>query len=590
MVLNIVALCLVLAITFMHSVFGLYSGVIHVCCCILAALVAFGFFEPLTLLLTKEAGLHPAYTEPCCLLLLFVVTLIVLRTAADNLLRGNVQLPQYVDTGGAIVLGFIGAEIVVGVLVISVLMLPLGGRVMGFSRYERDPEARDENNLARFNRNRIWLMPDEFTVGLVRLISGGSMRAATPLAAVYPSFTDWVFYTGNTVQWESSPGVYRDRSDGTSGLRVEKWWEQTDPVVGRYRKDVPDKDNKNPPYAEHTFRPVAGMKLVGVRLRLLPSSADRDRNRRLHLFRPTMIRLVGDEHGRPGHAIPRIIAGADKNLGDKPRIVDIDNNFSIDGDAELTIDVYFEVGEDFTPRFVEYRRRARAAISESERLKKAPAALAAPAAAAATGTPAAGDQAARGATRFIDFIESGSGDNTQLPVRLASSKLRGADAEVVGKQLKSGRIMGDRATLERTESGDTAVEQFAVPEGWRLCQIRYRPKKALTVAGQVFNYVARTVNQYYAVDSSGDKHLLCGYFAIVKRGGKAYIELFYTGEPDSPAYRGMLDFKEIKPSELTGSDDSELGLLFFIPPGRSVLGVENQAGEGVSGLNFRMGE
>jgi hypothetical protein len=587
--LNIVVLCLILAITFMHSIFGLYSGVIHVCCCILAALVAFGFFEPLTLLLTREAGLHPAYTEPCCLLLLFVVTLIVLRSAADNLLRGNVQLPQYLDTGGAIVLGFIGAEIVVGVLVISVLMLPLGGRVMGFSRFERDPESRDENNLARFERNSVWLMPDEFTVGLVRQISGGSLRATTPLAAVYPSFTEWVFYSGNTVQWESSPGVHRDRSDGTTGLRVEKWWEQTDPIVGRYRKDVPDKTNKNPPYAEHTYRPPAGTKLVGARLKLLPSSADRERTRSLHLFRPTMIRLVGDEHGSPRHAIPRVIAGADKNLGDKPRIVDIDNNFSLDAGGEVAIDVYFEVGEDFIPRFVEYRRRARAAISESERLKKAPGALAAPAAAAAGG-PGGSEQEARGAMRFIDFVEGSSGDNPRLPLRFAAGKLRSAGAEVAGKQLKSGRIMGERSTLEHIESGDTAVEQFAVPEEWRLCQIRYRPKKALTVAGQVFNYVARTVNQYYAVDSSGDKHLLCGYYAIVKRGGNAYIELFYTGEPDSAGYRGMLDFKEIKASELTGSDDAELGLLFFIPPGRSVLGIENQAGQGVSGLNFQMGE
>lgn len=589
MALNIIALCLILGITFIHSIFGLYSGVIHVCCCILAALVAFGFFEPLTLLLTKEAGLHPAYTEPCCLLLLFVVTLILLRAAADNLLRGNVLLPQYVDTGGAIVMGFIGAQIVVGVLVISILMLPLGGRVMGFSRYERDPESRDENNLARFHRNSIWLKPDEFTVGLVRLISGGSLRATTPLAAVYPSFTDWVFYTGNTVQWESSPGVYRDRSDGTTGLRVEKWWEQTEPVVGRYRKDVPDKNNRNPPYTEHTYRFPAGRKLVGARLKLLPSSADRHRARPLHLFRPTMIRLVGEEHGSPQQVTPRIITGADKNLGPKPRIVDIDNNFSLEGDAEITIDVYFEVAEDFAPSFVEYRRRARAALLQSERLKKPPSARAAPAApGAGEATPA--DQSARGVMRFIDLIEGGSGENTRLPIVLASSKLRGAEVEWAEKVLKSGRLMGDQATLERTESGDTTIEHFAVPEGWRLCQIRYRPRKALTLAGRVFNYVARTVNQYYAVDSSGDKHLLCGYYAIVQRQGKAYIELFYTGEPDSPTYRGMLDFKEIKASELTGSDDSVLGLLFFIPPGRSVLAVENQAGQGVTGLNLPMGE
>ena len=127
MVLNGIALVLVLGITFYHSLFGLFSGLINVVCSILAVMIAFGFLGPVNELLTGQ-GLHPGYTEASALVGLFVVSLATLRYLADTLLRGNVRLPMYVDWIGGGLCGLINAQLAVGVLVLGLLLLPFGGR------------------------------------------------------------------------------------------------------------------------------------------------------------------------------------------------------------------------------------------------------------------------------------------------------------------------------------------------------------------------------------------------------------------------------------------------------------------------------
>ena len=192
MALNLISLLMVLGITFMHSIFGFFSGLINVFCTISAVLITFGFYEPLNDFITLKIALSPAYTEPICFLLLFVVSVIVLRTLADNYIRGNVKLPMPVDVAGAGLCGFINAQLCVGMLVMAVLMLPLGGKVLQYSAWERNEyNESDENHpqLAKFERNHLWLRSDEFTAGLMKIISSGSMRGKTTFASVYPDFT-----------------------------------------------------------------------------------------------------------------------------------------------------------------------------------------------------------------------------------------------------------------------------------------------------------------------------------------------------------------------------------------------------------------
>ena len=590
MVLSIFALLLVLGITFMHSIFGLFSGLINALCCVTAMCVAFGFTDTVNELVAGQ-GLHPAYTLPVCFVLLFFLTHLILRLLADNFIRGNIRVPMYVDWGGGAFCGFIIAQITVGVLVLGFLMLPWGGafeaegsRVMMYAREQRveDREAEAVDDKVTFKHNNVawFLRPDEFTVGFFNLLSNGSLRGQTTFASIYPNFPEWVFWTGNTVQDESTTSPFRDDNGdgfGDKGLRVESWWEQRDSVPVRYRWALPTRTQTGENWFEYRdYRPEPGKTLLGTRLVLNKSSADRDERGAHHRFRSTMIRIVGDVNGTPRDYPARILGGVDPGTDDL-RLADLDNNFAVAAGGDTQVDAYFEVDEGFVPRFVEYRRHARAPIKADARAEAAPTQRIF---VAMRGSGSAGG--ASGPMRFIDAFDAEfSGDLVDLPFVAARAALASSgEVEFAGDKFKSGRFAG----LERAlaGAGPGSVREIDLPEGRRLFQLRCNPQKARSLAGQVFNFVGATVNQYSAIDSQGNSYPLAGYYAIVNRHGETHVEFFLAGGDEAAAFRGMLDFKHIDRNEELRRPDSKLGLLFFVPPGVRITEVKTQTGEGLT--------
>jgi hypothetical protein len=613
MVLNIIALVLVLGITFYHSLFGLFSGLINVFCSIVAVVIAFGFLGPVNELLTAQ-GLHPGYTEASALVGLFVVSLAVLRYLADTLLRGNVRLPMYVDWVGGGLCGLINAQLTVGVLVLGLLLLPFGGRLMMYSRYVRDADnQRDDRGLVEFRRANIWVRSDDFTIGLVKLLSAGSLQGgnvateAAPdrsFASVYPDYPQWVFWTGNTVQSESTPAPLRDKDgDGfKNGLTLRAWWKEPGGVAAQYSAERPERNRDRPWEAEKVFQPEADRELLGMRLALERSSSDRGQNQAGHRFRPTMIRVVGTTRGQPQQYFPRVIGGAPPLRDGKPdpgftsqfRVVDIDSNLFV-ATSPAVVDAFFEVPRDFEPWFVEYRRHARAEVT-GEPAKARPEADAP----ARPTTDGEGEETAEapqpetvgqrtGIAGFMStVVREQSGARRELPVRVSQVAVAG-NVETSATELVSGRLAGDVASLRATP-GAAALTEFAVPEGREMLQIRFRPYQAQSLIGQVFNFAARTINTYNAVDDVSRQYPLVGYYAVIQRGGQEYLELFYTGGPETPegiSYRGLLDFQNISPQELTASANrAEVGLLFLVPRGVRIVKIANQRGEGIEGIDF----
>ncbi len=585
MVLNVFVILFVLGITFMHSIFGLFSGLINLLCAIAAMVVTFAFFDQLNAFAVSQS-LHPSYTLPICFVLLFFLTHLVLRLAADNLIRGNIRLPMYVDWAGAAFCGFIIAMITVGMTVLGFLMLPWGGRVMMYSRIERKRVVGDtaQSQVAQFARNNHvgwFLRPDEFTVGLFNILSQGSLRGENTLAATYPSFATWVTWSGNTVQDESATSPFKDdRGDGwgDKGISVVSAWEQTQPVESVYRAVLPKEEYKDfdMPLVPRTYQAEAGKRLIGVRIKLPRASADRDEPVPYHRFRSTMIRVVGTVNGEPRDYYARILGGTSPE-DSTPRVVDEDNNFAIAcSDPEIVLDTYFEVDENFKPHFIEYRRYARAPLSIDPKTPAPSDRLLAGA------PPTQGEQAKMvGAMRFIDaIIPDGTGGKTELPFAMngvALSTQSGGGVTIIDGKYRSGRVSGFVDQLRGVGPG--TVQEIVPPESKRVFQLRCHSKKAYSLAGQVFETVGGVANQYNANTSRGPMPL-CGYYAIVKRDGKDFFELYIPDETEAAAFRGMLDFKVITDAEKK-ADDSILGLIFFVEPDSDVTGVVNQTGQGV---------
>jgi hypothetical protein len=359
---------------------------------------------------------------------------------------------------------------------------------------------------------------------------------------------------------------------------VEAWWEETGPIEGRYRKEVPTRRQPTPDYERVTFEPAPGEKLIGTRLQLDATAADHDEHATLQLFRPTMLRLVGTTRGTPQQYVPRIIANADRQISGGYRIVDFDNNFSLPGNPEGPIYAYYEVDRDFQPRFLEYRRHARVKMPAQPEENPVVAFT-------LTGEESREDRShQRGSGRtFGHVLEAGSADNQHLPFEMVRQALqRAGEVTLDGNEFVSGRIFGSRSRLEQSGE-ETGVKDFKLPDGKRLMQVRYKPKEALTLVGQVFNFAGQ-LSQYYIVDHNANRYPLAGYYAIVTRArGEQFIELFFVGGPDDPlsiSYNGMLDFKDLERSEINDQDDSVIGLLFLVPPDTEFRRVENQTGEG----------
>ncbi len=588
MILNIAALLLVLGIAFIHSVYGFYSSVINLFCAIVAMCVSFGYFEVVNDLLTAQ-GLPGAYTEPAAFTFLFVITLLILRLASDSLLRGNVSVPMYLDWGGGAVCGFFVGQICIGVMVLGFLMLPFGGRAMMFSRFSRnlDNDKDPETQRIIFERHDLWLKSDQFTAGLFSMLSKGSLSGSTEFASIYPDFPGWVFWTGNTMQPESTPIVPRDDSgDGfKKGIDVVNWWRQTTPLsedYTRYRPQPPGPDNSRITYQPFTYKPPPGEELLGVRLRLLPASADRQKGTQYQRFRLSMFRIVGDikrgGESTPTEYIPQVIGGADPQLEDRLRVAELDENFSISAGNSPTIDLYFEVPEQFQPRFIEYRRHARKTLASATCLDSPPLDRLT-AGAAPGGTGRGGRRGSAGPTGFIDTVNrSATGPTRRLPFAVGRNRLP-RSCEVRAGEFVSGRFTGSKSDLEPPDNDRNEVEQLANPQEGNILQVQTYTRRALSLPGQVLNFAASVANQYEAISDTGDTYPLAGYYAIVKRNGEDYIEFFFTPDPLGTGFRSMLDFSDDKiRNELRDQEDARLGLIFVLPPGTCVTAIRSQGG------------
>ncbi len=178
MALILLALVLVLAITMFQVVQGMFSALIMTLLTVLCAAVAFNYYEPLASMLYDRM---PEYADGAALIALFIVPLWVLRMIIDRIAPSNVVMGIWADRIGGGVAGFITAQIVVGVLMISIQMLPWGETVLGYSSHD-DTLQRDQTLMPFY--------PDEFTLGMIDMLSVKALASDSESPKSYYSAHD----------------------------------------------------------------------------------------------------------------------------------------------------------------------------------------------------------------------------------------------------------------------------------------------------------------------------------------------------------------------------------------------------------------
>jgi len=168
MLLALLATILILAIASYQVVQGLFSALVMTILTILAAMVAFNYYELLAPLLHPYQPLH---ADGLALVALFGVVLLVLRVLYDKFIPGNVLFGLWLNRIGGGLLGVLTGSILVGTLLVAVQLLPFPERFMTYRPF--DGSLQRSSRLAP-------LFPDEFVLGMAKMLSAGSFRTTPP--------------------------------------------------------------------------------------------------------------------------------------------------------------------------------------------------------------------------------------------------------------------------------------------------------------------------------------------------------------------------------------------------------------------------
>ena len=186
MVLIVVALLLILGIAFFQVIQGLFSSLIMAILTILCAAAAFTYYEPLAQLLYTR---QPAHADAVSLIALLVIPLLVLRFVFDRFLGGNVVFGMWTNRIGGGLLGLLTGMVLVGVLAVAVQLLPFGASVMTYKPF--DGSLHRQSRLYPF-------CPDEFTLGLMKRLSAGSLKSRRQLGKTHDNLLLDAFAVRNT--------------------------------------------------------------------------------------------------------------------------------------------------------------------------------------------------------------------------------------------------------------------------------------------------------------------------------------------------------------------------------------------------------
>ena len=186
MVVALIATVLILGIAFYQILQGLFSAMIMTILTILSAALAFSYYEPLAGLMYDKLT---NYAEPLCLVLLFIVSLGILRLIFDKFLGGNVVVGTWPDRIVGGFFGLITGMIVIGVVLVAIQMLPIGPSVYTYRPFDGSLQRRQRAQIFR---------PDDFTLGLLKQLSAGSLSDERSFQEAHDNLLLETFCTRNT--------------------------------------------------------------------------------------------------------------------------------------------------------------------------------------------------------------------------------------------------------------------------------------------------------------------------------------------------------------------------------------------------------
>ena len=206
-------LCVIVGVLTFYQVFkqGLFSTTIMAVWTLVAAMIAFDYYEVLHELLLKQ-GLAGYPTEAATLLGLFIISLLILRLASDQLIKGNMKFTMLIDRIGSAGMSLFASLIMTGMIAIGFQMLPLPAQILGYDKYPKISASGVDQNLSDFKsklgaEKGLFPYSDNLVYSLVKQASGYSFAGSVPLGRFHPDLFQELYLNRLLLNLESGSRV-----------------------------------------------------------------------------------------------------------------------------------------------------------------------------------------------------------------------------------------------------------------------------------------------------------------------------------------------------------------------------------------------
>lgn len=158
-VIDLVMTILILGISYALWSEGLWGAALMFFNALFAGLIAFNFYEPLAGLLASNVSAMSGYADTLCLMLLFIISLLILRLTTESIAPAMVRFPTPVYHLGRILFGFGGALVTMAILLLAFHTSPVHKKMFGVVDYEYGPPYKQALDMR-------WLAFFQYTTGL----------------------------------------------------------------------------------------------------------------------------------------------------------------------------------------------------------------------------------------------------------------------------------------------------------------------------------------------------------------------------------------------------------------------------------------
>ncbi len=136
---DLVALVLIAGMTWALTSEGLWGAALMFFNSLFAAMITMNFYEIPARLIAEKVDFLSGYGDALCILLIFTVTLLILRLITENFAPAMVRFPMPLYHAGRFIFGVLGAAVTMGMIMIALDASPVHKKILGAMDYKYEP-------------------------------------------------------------------------------------------------------------------------------------------------------------------------------------------------------------------------------------------------------------------------------------------------------------------------------------------------------------------------------------------------------------------------------------------------------------------